>query len=279
VSRFDRDTAVTPLGGGRFSAAKDTGWWIERGPNGGYLAAVLLRALAAALPTGPGAARSPRSLTIHYLAPPAQGPVEISVVVERHGRQMSFTSGRMTQGERLLALAVGAFAVGGGGPSFADAAMPVVAPAIDLEPMVSPPDRHIPLRDRYDSRWAIGPLPYGRDGMAPAGAPSDGVVAGGWIRLADPHPYDHALLAAVSDAWLPPVFAKVTERLGVPTIDLTVHFRADLASVGLQPDDFVLTSFRSRVAADGFIEEDGEIWSPSGVLLAQSRQLALLLPM
>ena len=38
-SRFDTDTAVTPLGDGVYDARIDAGWWIERGPNGGYIAA------------------------------------------------------------------------------------------------------------------------------------------------------------------------------------------------------------------------------------------------
>jgi len=50
-----------------------------------------------------------------------------------------------------------------------------------------------------------------------------------------------------------------------------------LPLAGAADDDFVLAVFRSRRAHEGFIEEDGEIWSRDGVLLAQSRQLALVL--
>ena len=46
-NRFDRDTALTPLGEGRFGVRIDRGWWIIRGPNGGYLAAILAKAAAA----------------------------------------------------------------------------------------------------------------------------------------------------------------------------------------------------------------------------------------
>ena len=42
---FDAETAVTPLGDGRYSAGLDRSWWVQRGPNGGYLAAIVLRAL------------------------------------------------------------------------------------------------------------------------------------------------------------------------------------------------------------------------------------------
>jgi acyl-CoA thioesterase len=48
--------------------------------------------------------------------------------------------------------------------------------------------------------------------------------------------------------------------------------------VGLEPDDFVLGEFRTRTIAQGFLEEDGELWTATGELLAQSRQLAIMLP-
>jgi hypothetical protein len=48
-----------------------------------------------------------------------------------------------------------------------------------------------------------------------------------------------------------------------------VRARVPLAS------DWVLAGFTTRTARDGLLEEDGELHSRDGRLLAQSRQLAL----
>ncbi len=267
-SRFDRDTALVPLGGGRYRGRMDRGWWIERGPNGGYVAAVVLRALTAEVADP---ARTPRSFTVHYLAPPAEGEVEVVVTTERAGRSLTYLSARLLQGDRLLAVSLAAFAVTMPGIEFADLRPPVVVPPAELPvmPTALPGGPAIPMRERYEFRWAIGGGPF-------SGA--DEAIAGGWIRLREPRPYDHVLVAALADAWMPPVFTKAAERLAVPTVDLTVHFRAPLPLASMTADDYALCVFRSQVAAEGFIEEDGEIWSPDGVLLAHSRQLAVLLP-
>ncbi len=103
-------------------------------------------------------------------------------------------------------------------------------------------------------------------------------LSGGWIRPAEPRAGDALLIAALTDSWPPAIFSKQPPDAvarGVPTIELTVHFRAPEAAL-TPPDAFFLVAFRTGSARDGFMEEDGEIWSPDGVLLAQSRQLAIL---
>ena len=103
---------------------------------------------------------------------------------------------------------------------------------------------------------------------------------GGWIRLAEPRIVDPLLAAAFADAYPPAIFSRLAEREltgGVPTVDLTIHFRAELPLPGARPDDYVLAVFRSQLARDGFIEEDGQLFAADGRLIAQSRQLALLL--
>ncbi|MGD9792624.1 MAG: acyl-CoA thioesterase [Acidimicrobiia bacterium] len=269
VSRFDRDTACEPLGDGRYGCRIDRGWWIERGPNGGYVAATMLTSFIAEVADP---MRAPRSLTVHYLAPPAEGPAEIVVSIDRQGRSLTYASARMYQGERLLVAAMCAFAASAPGVTFNDSQMPAVPVAGDLVDLVRPDGAPmVPMSERYQMRWAIGALPW--EGSA------DRAVAGGWIRPVEARPLDHRLLAALCDAWVPPVFSRVEERLGVPTIDLTIHFLAPLPHPGMSDTDFVLSVFSSTVAGDGFIEEDGEIWSADGVLLAKCRQLALQLPL
>jgi acyl-CoA thioesterase len=257
TTRFDRDTAVQALGSGRFEARIDPGWFVVRGPNGGYIAAILLRALAAAVDEP---ARAPRSLTVHYTAPPVEGPAWIETRVERRGRSLSNVSARLCQGERLLAVALGAFSLPREAAAFRDVSPPEVAPP---EQCVAMPVR-IPIHERFEQRWAIG-------------------ESGGWIRLAQAEGWqalDAPLAAALCDAWPPAVFGRLpAEQIGrgVPTVDLTIHFRCALPPADARPGDFALCVFRSRYAREGFLEEDGAIWSASGELLAHSRQLALLL--
>ena len=264
ANRFDRDSAVVQLGENAFEARIDRGWWVVRGPNGGYVAAILLRAILQAVGDP---ARTPRSLTIHYTSPPEEGKVRIETQLERHGRSLSTLTARMTQGGKLRALALAAVSAPRESPEFFHAVMPQ-APAPELL-VAAPPD--IPIHERYECRFAP-------DGRPMAG--TEQALTAAWIRPAEPHLLDYALLAAYADALPPAVFARANRAedfVALPTVDLTVHFRDDLAQASVGPSDFCLAIFRSRVAQRGYIEEDGEIWSRDGRLLAQSRQLAVIL--
>ena len=267
MTRFDRDTAVTTTGDGAYEGVVDEGWWIQRGPNGGYLAAMLLRALTAAVDDP---ARHARSLTIHYASAPGAGPVRIDTAVERTGRSLTTVTARLSQDGRLCAIAIGAFATERDSPvAFADAPMPDVGSPDDPSVLVRPEGARPTLIDRFDQRVTQG-------GSFLSGDPA---LSGGWIRLEEPRAVDAPLAALYLDAWLPPVFIRAGHPVGVPTIDLTVHFLAPLPPEGLDPAAHLAVRFESRVARGGFVEEDGELWSPDGTLLAQSRQLALIIGM
>ena len=99
---------------------------------------------------------------------------------------------------------------------------------------------------------------------------------GGWIRTSEPRLLDAPLVAAMTDAWAPAAFVALGRFGYAPTLDLTIHIRRPLPPAGMAPEDFVLCRFTSRISVAGVWEEDGELWTPGGELIAQSRQLALI---
>ncbi|MGQ0830096.1 MAG: acyl-CoA thioesterase [Microthrixaceae bacterium] len=261
MSRFLRDTAVEPVGEGTYAARIDRGWWIERGPNGGYLAAIVLRAIIAEVDDP---ARRPRSITLHFLRPPVEGACEVHVVTERAGRGLTTSSARLRQDGRDCIIAIAALGVDRVAPSIDDQQAPRVEGPDALAPAQANPRVEIPIRGRYEQRPALGSRPFEEGEEA---------VTGGWIRTADDDPVDEVLVAALTDAWPPAVFARLGGPTGVPTVDLTIHFRHAPPGV----PGWSLVRFRTSVVADGYLEEDGEVWSADGLLLAQSRQLAVVL--
>lgn len=255
---FAADTALEPLAEGLWRAVVPEHWFIVTGPNGGWVAAVLARALQEA------AGRPPRSLAVHFLEAPAAGPVEIAATVERAGGSTSFLSLRMQQDGRPVALALGVAAGWrDGAPEWQDAAAPPIPPPEDCT-------RIDPERTGVPEFWR------NYEGRAATGYPGQGeaVDVTGWIRTAAPSPLDAPLVAALTDAWLPAAFVRITEPVLAPTLDLTIHWRAPLPAD--DPHPWTKLVMRTRLGAGGVWEEDGELWSPDGTLLAQSRQLALV---
>jgi len=259
MGHFERDTAVQPDGELAFSCTIEPDWWVIAGPNGGYIAAILTRALASV-----GGERPVRSLTVQYLRAPEQGPARVEVVRERVGRSVSFLSARLVQEGRPAALALAVLADDREeSVRFDRSAPPEVPLPEDLEPLARPKELP-PFGNQFDYRFALGPPPFSGAGEA---------LTGGWLRLSEQRPLDAALAVALTDSWPPAVFTASTAPLAVPTLDLTVHLRGALP----RPGDWVLGRFQTRLARAGFLEEDGELWSRDGELLAQSRQLALAL--
>lgn len=262
---FDADTAVEPLGGGRFAAEMSERWWVGKGPNGGYVAAVVLRAIEAAAANG----RAPRSLTVHYQRAPLAGPVELAVEIEREGGRVTFASARMEQGGRVQATALAVLSEDWSEGGYSERRMPAGAgepgELHTVDPEAMPPD--LPkMFQNYSVRPALG---------EPAFSGGD-PYSGAWIRTREPRPLDAPLAAAFLDAWFPAPFVRLDRPRPAPTIDYTVHFRSPLPPPGASPEDAYLAVFSSGLARHGFFEEDGELWSADGALLAQSRQLALL---
>jgi acyl-CoA thioesterase len=265
ATSFDTATAVERRAPDLFEAQIHPAWWVVRGPHGGYISSIILRALTERL-NDPG--RHVRSFTTHFTAAPKEGAITIATSVDRTGRAMSFLSARVEQNDAVVATSLAAFSEPWQGFSFDDAPIPDVPSPENSFPIPKEGDQIPAFLGNFDMYACFGALPF---------SGHDEATVGGWYRLSDSQIVDAVVTATLLDAWAPAVFPRATEPVVCPTIDLTMHFRCPLPVQGAKEDDLYLGRFSSKLAREGFFEEDGELWAPDGTLIAQSRQLALAL--
>ncbi|MFF2330221.1 MULTISPECIES: thioesterase family protein [unclassified Streptomyces] len=265
-SEFDRDTAVTPRGGGVYDAELSAGWTILEAVNGGYLLAMLGRALGEALPH-----QDPFSVSAHYLTASVPGPAVIRTQVARSGRTLSTGQASLHQfaedGSEIERIRV--IGTYGDLDKLSDEVRTVAKPPAmpPLEHCLGTSDGPAPIAgssaitERLDIR--IDPATVGWA----VGAPSGKGEMRGWFGLADGRDADPLSLLLAVDA-LPPTSFELGLKGWTPTIELTAHIRCRPAPGPLR------VSITTRNLAGGFLEEDADVWDSADRLVAQSRQLA-----
>jgi acyl-coenzyme A thioesterase PaaI-like protein len=264
---FDSAISLSPgEGAGVFVGDLDRDWWGGIGPHGGYLAAILMHGLQLA---AEGGRRTPRSLTIHFLNTATPGRFELRSTKERSGGTLETVGFRMLQGEKPIVVGLGAVAAARSSAAVREARMPDADPWREVGVSHFLTDSGVtdlapPFAVQLEYRHCLGPDPLSGGQEA---------VTGGWIRFRDGRPLDLPAAAMLMDAWWPAVWSRLRAVPRTPTIDLTLHFREPLAPT---PEP-VLAVFRTRLAQDGLMDEEGELWSIDGRLLVQSRQLSMLL--
>ena len=258
ATEFDTDTALTDLGDGRFAGEITGRWMIGGGPNGGYIASIILRALMASAPQP-----DPISLTTHYVGRPEPGACEVTTTVSQATRSHAFMEASLVQAGTVRARSVAVFGQRRDDQPY-DVTMPTPA---STPPGVGVPTRDVPHGDfmpfmsfleRFHYLSPMGVDLFVGDGRRP--------LVGGWTRLND-RDLDTLAVPLFADCWPPPMFIRRGPGMA-PTIELTVHFR-DTPEPG-----WVWCQFESRALAGGYVEEDGELWSASGKLIAMSRQIS-----
>ncbi len=258
---FERATAVVEVTPQRYRAELSRDWWVRSAPNGGYCAAIMLRSLLA---SEVDHALIPRSLHLQFMAPPESGAVEIVVRAVRRTRSLSIVDAVMIQSGQELLRATVTSSRPRAGIGFDDLPMPGVAPARQCPRVES----WVPVNERCELRRAFG-----------SSAPGERALTGGWIRLRQPPPFEAVTLAFLWDAWIPAPLMRTLEspcRGHIVTLEASLYFKRCLRGSAIGSEDSLLLRVESTTAESGFVEESGELWSPSGELLVQSRQLSLL---
>jgi acyl-CoA thioesterase len=266
-SQFDIDLALELAAPGVFTGTFHDRWYIDRALHGGHVIAAMVRGIEQGV-NDP--ARPMRSLTIHYVAPAKPGPYEVAVSIDRAGRSLSNVSAQIRQNGSIVASALAA--LGGEWPSIEwdHTTMPSVAAAHECPDLFGGGPGMTNLHANFEYRVAMG-------GELMSGKQIH--TSGGWVKLRDCRPFDAALVAALTDTWIPLPFTMFAKPVMFPTIDLTVQF---LRPLPLTNDDGAKPCFiwhRGDTSHQGYMIQDTEVWSPTGVLLARGRQHALLIPL
>ena len=254
MSQFLSDTTVLSLGESYWQAEAHRGWRIGSVANGGYVLALVGRALSEALNQP-----DPLSVNAFYLAPVALGKVEVAVESLSETRSTHFASADLLQDGQLKLRATAAYTDLDKlkGPDWTNVTPPEV-PAFDDAASLAM--SHLEIHQSIDLRMVQSAEVF-TDGQTNG---SGEFVA--WLAHKDgaaPGPID---LLMFVDIMPPPIFTIYGAYGWVPTVELTVQVRGKPAAGPL------LARHTTRQVTRGVAETDTEIWDSEGNLVAMARQ-------
>jgi acyl-coenzyme A thioesterase PaaI-like protein len=260
MTKFDEATQAIRVDETTYDVCLDPGYAIGGPLNGGYLMAVLLRAVVDESPHA-----HPVATSVQFLAAPAPGPARVRVERLRAGRTTAVTRATLLRdGTAFLEALVTTATLGGAEPEWSGTP-PVDMPPVEECRALPQPKPESNMTFNAQVELIFDPPTIGWLHGAPTGRPESRA----YFRMAEPQDPDPYVLALAVDA-LPPVVFSAGFRGWAPTVELTWHLRA-LPAPGL------LTLLGSgRSIGDGWFDEDVEVWDSTGRLVAQSRQLARL---
>jgi acyl-CoA thioesterase len=257
---FDADTRVVASPVRDEFDAELTGRWdgTSGAVNGGYMLTICARALSLMMPFP-----DPIVISGFFLRPGTAGPGVIRTSLTRSGRTTSFGEAVLARDGKEVVRAAAAFAaLGAAGPVFVGGAPPDLPPPDDCVGVPAGSFGLATIAQRIEFRSASLPGWFRGE---PTGRPASEF----WMRFADGRDADVYSLPLLVDSTAPSVL-----ELGATstTVQLTVHLRAHPAP------GWLACRAATRFVSSGYHEEDFEVWDSAGTLVAQSRQLAMILP-
>lgn len=260
---FDEATRVT-AGDSRWQGRTSDDYWAFVGPFGGATAATMLRALI----DHPLRAGDPLALTVNFCAPVAQGTFDLDVRLVKANRSTQHWAVEMTQdGPEVATLATAVFAERRPSWSHQQARFPQAKP---FEQIIPYPKVAAPWVKQYDLRFVEGEPSFGG---TPQTAPPD-AFSKLWIGDRVPRKIDALSLMSMSDAFFGRVFHARRELVPFGTVSLTTYFHADAEDLKAEDITRVLATADAKVFHKSYGDQNGELWSPSGRLLATTTQIA-----
>jgi acyl-CoA thioesterase len=260
---FDDATRVT-AGDSRWQGRTSPDYWAFVGPFGGATAATILRALI----EHPDRSGDPVALTVNYCAPIAEGAFDLDVRLVKANRSSQHWCVELSQGGGEVAtLATAVFAERRPSWSHQQARLPQAKPFDEIRPY---PRIAASWANQYDLRFSEG-YPDFRSGANTEPANAFSKL---WIADRMPRQIDMLSLVAMSDAFFGRVFHARGELVPFGTVSLTTYFHTDADDLANEDITRVLAVADAKIFHKSYGDQSGELWSPSGRLLATTTQIA-----
>jgi acyl-CoA thioesterase len=260
---FDEATAVT-AGDSRWRGRTSPDYWAFVGPFGGATAATVLRALV----EHPLAAGDPLALTVNYCAPIAEGPFDLDLRLVKANRSSQHWCVELAQGRADPAtLATAVFAERRPSWSHQPAEMPQATPFDETRRYSGGGASWL---KQYDFRFIEG----NPDFASKAESEPHSAYSKLWIADRKPRKIDMLSLLSMSDAFFGRVFHARGELVPFGTVSLTTYFHVSRDDLAAEDITRVLATADAKVFNRSYQDQHGELWSPSGRLLATTTQIA-----
>lgn len=255
VHIFDADLGMKQVEPGVFQAEISDRWSINGTPNGGYVMALISRAMEAVSNN-----TAAPIVTATYMMRCEPGPASIYLEVFSKSPNYTRVMARLVQENVEKVRAWGTFSsdINGSGGVEYDGGPPEMV-SYDEAFQTPPMDIHS-LLDRVELRfdpscvgWVFGEY-------------SHPMQFKGYVRFKEERGLDASSILMFADVFPPPVFTAYGTGTWVPTLELSVNVRK------IPRTNVLKGIFKSRFISSGFVEEDGELWDEEGNLVALSRQ-------
>lgn len=261
---LDQATTLTRRPDGILAGETADAYWNFAGPFGGYVAALLLRAvLDDARLLGP-----PVAQTVNFCGALAKGRFEIAVSLDRGGKATQHWSLRMTQDGAVTA--TGTIVCANRRETFAHTAVrPPNVPPPEAVKQLTPPGR-LPWLGAYDFRFVEGGPEFDGKPRTPGELGSPRTVL--WLADKPARPLDFIALSALSDCFILRLVQMRRTMVPMSTVSMTTYFHATEAELAAQGSEPLLgIADASRFVAN-FHDQSMQLWGKDGRLLASGIQ-------
>jgi acyl-CoA thioesterase len=259
---FDDATRVT-AGDSRWQGRTSPDYYAFVGPFGGFTAATILRALI----EHPQRAGDPLALTVNYCAPIAEGEFDLDVRLVKANRSSQHWCVELSQGGGdVAALATAVFAERRPSWEHRVAQYPDTKPFEQTLPF---PKMQASWANQYEFRFVEGEMRIG-----PPQAELASTFSKVWIGDRTPRKLDMLSLMSMSDAFFGRIFHARRELVPFGTVSLTTYFHTDAEELAAEDITRVLATVDSKIMHKSYADQNAELWSPNGRLLATTTQIA-----